>query len=451
MNKIKVIPLMMALALTPLVALAPARAWAQVAATWVVDRDGVECSDADFTSIQAAVDAAQPGDVIRVCPDLYAESVIVNKPLTLTGDPDEVAAVDCFQSTGSRFGDADPTRHAVVDPPDSGFPVAFRLAADDIVLAGFVVQGAEVGVDASDRFSGYHVHHTLIRLNSLFGVDFGSAGARQSRVDHNCLRENRYGLVSELDDDSLWQPSDGPERDDWNARHLANARIDHNVTFGNLTGLEAAGPGRRAQVAFDHNVSREDFLGLALQNSTGSAIVDNEVIDSTGNSIVIGGGNQGLNVRANRTHGAGLTGIRFITTFIDRFPVPSTGVVVTENDLRAGAAGLLLSTNNVADSLVADNTASDNVGNGIALSAGNTGILVRGNQADNNGVAGITAFLGATGNRFEDNSMHGNGTISGTTAPGADARDLNDPINVWINNECDTDIPADAICGVGVG
>jgi parallel beta-helix repeat protein len=192
-------------------------------------------------------------------------------------------------------------------------------------------------------------------------------------------------------------------------------------------------------------------LGLALQNSTGSAIVDNEVIDSTGNSIVIGGGNQGLNVRANRTHGAGLTGIRFITTFIDRFPVPSTGVVVTENDLRAGAAGLLLSTNNVADSLVADNTASDNVGNGIALSAGNTGILVRGNQADNNGVAGITAFLGATGNRFEDNSMHGNGTISGTTAPGADARDLNDPINVWINNECDTDIPADAICGVGVG
>jgi hypothetical protein len=212
MNKIKVIPLMMALALTPLVALAPARAWAQVAATWVVDRDGVECSDADFTSIQAAVDAAQPGDVIRVCPDLYAESVIVNKPLTLTGDPDEVAAVDCFQSTRSQLGDADPTRHAVVDPPDSGFPVAFRLAADDIVLAGFVVQGAEVGVDASDRFSGYHVHHTLIRLNSLFGVDFGSAGARQSRVDHNCLRENRYGLVSELDDDSLWQPSDGPER-----------------------------------------------------------------------------------------------------------------------------------------------------------------------------------------------------------------------------------------------
>src|SRR5215207_6443862 len=67
--------------------------------TWVVDRDGVECGNAEFTSIQAAVDAAQPGDLIRVCPDLYTETVVVDKPLTLKADADAIAAFDCLQPT----------------------------------------------------------------------------------------------------------------------------------------------------------------------------------------------------------------------------------------------------------------------------------------------------------------------------------------------------------------
>ena len=52
----------------------------------VVDKDKVQCPKANFTSIQAAVNAAKPGDTIKVCPDLYNESVTVNKPsLTLVG------------------------------------------------------------------------------------------------------------------------------------------------------------------------------------------------------------------------------------------------------------------------------------------------------------------------------------------------------------------------------
>jgi hypothetical protein len=129
-----------------------------------------------------------------------------------------------------------------------------------------VIQGSSVGIDAGDRFSGYRIHHNSVRLNTLFGIDFGSEGTRESRVDHNCLRENQFGLVSELDDDSLWRLSDGPERDAWNARDLTNARIDHNAAFANaLGGLEAAGPGRRVRVTIEQNVSRQDFPAIALQ------------------------------------------------------------------------------------------------------------------------------------------------------------------------------------------
>jgi Right handed beta helix region len=336
-------------------------------------------------------------------------------------------------------------QQAIVEPGDDGFSTAFKLEADDVVVEGFVVQGASVGIDASDSFSGYRIDHNLVRSNTLFGVDFGSEGTRESRVDHNCIRGNRYGLVSELDDDSLWKESDGPERDPWNARDLLSARIDHNSTFQNGAGLEAAGPGRRVRVAFDHNVSREDLGGILLQNSTDSAILDNEVSNSGGNAIVIGGGNERLLIAANRVLGGGSQGIVFVETFIDRFPLPSTQVTVMGNDVRRVAlSGIIANTGNLAFSFISGNTTNENGGQGINLFPGNSNNVVSENHADSNRRNGIVAQLGATTNTFERNSMHGNGTLNPLMF--FDARDNNNPINVWIDNDCERDSPAGLLC-----
>jgi hypothetical protein len=433
-------------------------------ATLVVDRDGVECANAGYTSIQAAVDAAEPGDLIRVCPDLYTETVVVDKPLTLKADPDAVEAIGCFQPT---LGELPADQQAIVDPADDGFAIAFTLEADDIVLEGFVIEGASVGVDAGDRFSGYRVHHNLIQENTLFGMDFGSEGTRESRVDHNCIRENEFGLVSELDDDRLWP--DLGNRGPGNARDLVNARIDHNDTTWNIEGIATAGPGRRVEVTIAGNRSRGDQVGIGFQNSTSSAIVDNEVTEAGSNAIVIGGGNDGLLIAANRVRGAGTFGLLFVETFIDRFAIPSRDVVVARNELTQSQAGIRSNPNNLAQSSMLENTTSENrvngivlVGtsgnvihgnhtdnngvNGIALLSGSRSNVIGANQADNNGTAGITAALGATGNRFEQNSMHGNVLF--------DARDLNPLVNgmlqnVWTGNDCLTDFPAGKICGVG--
>jgi nitrous oxidase accessory protein NosD len=421
--------------------------------TLVVDDDDAQCGNAEFTTIQTAVDAAQGGDLIRVCPGAYAETVVVNKPLTLKADPDAIDSIDCFQPT---LGELPADQQAIVDPAGDGFSIALRLEADHVELSGFVIQGATVGVDASDRFSGYRLHHNLIRLNTLFGVDFGSEGTHPSRVDHNCIRDPlpsgfglpSWGLVSELDDDSLWKFSDGPERDEWNARDLFNARIDHNLTFRNAAGVEAAGPGQRDQVVFDHNLSREDLSGILLQNSIESSILENEIVGASGNAIVIGGSNADLVIHGNRASGMGQAGIRFHDGFIDLFPLPSRNVVVTANVLTNGGSGIFSATtapspkevNALVDSLIAENTTSNNRNQGIFLNRGDTANVVRANQADNNNF-GITAGLGAMGNRLTENLMHDNATL--------DARDLNMPLNEWIGNDCDTDSPTGMLCGVG--
>ena len=406
-------------------------------ATLVVDRDGAQCANAEFTSIQAAVDAARPGDLIRVCPDLYTETVVVDKPLTLRGHVGAVEAVDCFADEV----EVDPTWQAIVDPPAGAFSIALKLEADDVVLRGLVVQGASVGIDAGDRFSGYRVHHNLIRSNTLFGVDFGSDGASESRVDHNCIHDNPFGLVSELDDDSAWSATDLSNREPENARDLGDARIDHNSTFRNRVGLDVAGPGRHDLVTLDHNVSREDVVGIALQNSEWSRIVGNE-LRPTRNGILVGGATVGLVMRDNLVQ-TGQQGIVFVppAAFIDVFVAPVSAAFVVGNSVTAQTLdGILAVAGRLHQSLLASNVASENLRDGIRLGLGNSGNVLRSNVVDRNGRYGIYA-QGAIANLFEANRMFGNGVL--------DARDDNRAANTWSGNSCLADFPAGTICGVG--
>lgn len=73
-------------------------------------------------------------------------------------------------------------------------------------------------------------------------------------------------------------------------------------------------PGRREQVTFEHNVSREDGGGILLQNSTDSSIVENEIMGAGLNAIAIGGANGHLVIRGNRAPGMSMAGIRFVDT-----------------------------------------------------------------------------------------------------------------------------------------
>ena len=93
------------------------------ARTLVVDNDGAECPQAEYTTIQQAVAAAQAGDKILVCPGLYFGTVVVETPdlrIEAKAAPGEVV----LQGTGAVG--------------ELGFVL---LNTTGVVLQGFTVQG----------------------------------------------------------------------------------------------------------------------------------------------------------------------------------------------------------------------------------------------------------------------------------------------------------------------
>ena len=252
----------------------------------VVDKDKVQCPKAGFTSIQAAVTAASPGDKIKVCPDTYLESVNVPKTLEIVASPGTKLNTEaaCLADPPAA---PDPTKEAIVE----GGAFSFNLAANNIKLEGFVIQGADFGVQTSSSFSGYTITGNLAQDSTSGGINLLSNGAKQSRVSMNCVRSNGEGILSEL----------GPL--------LANARVDHNTATGNSVGIDASGIGSRDAIRFDHNTTTNNDVGHLISNSTNSSI-DHNSSTGDGNGINVGGSNSGLVVQNNTVTasiGSGIT------------------------------------------------------------------------------------------------------------------------------------------------
>jgi hypothetical protein len=169
-------------AVLALAMLAPATA--NAATILVVDDDGfasaASCGGAAvaYTTIQSAVDAAAPGDTIKVCPGTYAESVTVTTAdISLIGPYAGVNAKSCPDRADTA---------TVVGGAGNGF----TLAADNIRIDGFRIGGSNAfGIETSEEYSGYGIRNNVIENNAA-GVYLNANGSILTRVKRNCLRDN---------------------------------------------------------------------------------------------------------------------------------------------------------------------------------------------------------------------------------------------------------------------
>ena len=186
---------------------------------------------AQFTTIQQAVDAAKPGDTVLVAPGTYTENIVVNKPLTITGN-------------------------ATVQAADSSKDV-FLLTSQGVHIDGLTITGGASGVDVANVSSCMITNidaHSNVR-----GVYL--AGSTNSEVRRSNLSNNGYGVYCD---------------------YATSSTIANNTATGEKGTGNTLGDGIYMYYGGSNNVSNNDLssnhvYGISLFRSSNNTITGNTI------------------------------------------------------------------------------------------------------------------------------------------------------------------------------
>ena len=160
--------------------------YVSAASTLYVNPNGVCGGNAPcFTTIQAAINAAVPGDTIQVAAATYAEQININKTLTLLGPNANINP-----NTGTRAAEAVIVPTAS-DPLNTSFtgPLIVRLSADNITFNGFTLDGDNPSLTSGVVFNGVDVDAEI----GIYGTD--TSNSRPVIVNN---------IVKNLGENAIW-------------------------------------------------------------------------------------------------------------------------------------------------------------------------------------------------------------------------------------------------------
>lgn len=340
----------------------------------VVDDDKKECPHAGFTHIQDAVNAASPGDEIRICKGTYNEQVIINKALDIDADSGAVLMPSAMKQNTSSLS------------PGALAIAAALLVSDatNVSISGLTVDGANNGITgcAPDLIGIYYrnasgeVDRVAVRNFKLPAADNGcqsgtgifvqSGGGGVSDVhihrssihdfQKNGITANEIGTTAAIDANAVTGlgPTTGAAQNGIQIGFGAGGSITDNTVSNNVWSPCAAIKAC-ANVATDILVELSDGVEVSGNRANVSQV-----------NIFVHASN--ATIHNNETSG---------TLVFDGIRLEGSSSRIHGNEVFAGAeAGIFLSGNN---NVVTNNTITE-AAIGILKETGSIGNVVTPNQ-----------------------------------------------------------------------
>jgi nitrous oxidase accessory protein NosD len=185
----------------------PTIAVATRSARLVVDDDKVECPNAQFTRIQDAVDAASPGDEIRICKGIYVEQVAIRKPLTIDADNGAILMPSAMQANTTSLFDAAPIATALLIAGTSGVSISgltvdgvnngITQCAPDLIGISFQNASGELDRTAVRNFKLTPSPNGCQSGTGIF-VQSGNGGISKVEIDHCTVHDfQKNGITAD--------------------------------------------------------------------------------------------------------------------------------------------------------------------------------------------------------------------------------------------------------------
>jgi parallel beta-helix repeat protein len=268
--------------------------------THIVAVDG----SADYTTIEAAVDAAGEGDTILVRPGTYTEAIVVDKDLTLSGDGPREDIVITAPEDGPSWE---------VDFRGLQDPYAIVVDHADVTLSGLTFRGerARIFIDGgSSALEGLY----LDGVGRLFTGSGAVTGAVV--INGDTTAEVRDTVVQSGGDISAYEHAD--------------VIIEGNELIDGPTISGVFGP---ASIISGNQITGEGIQGIVFLGDTrarfeGNTIIDRENAIASGFGISVGGVNHAPVIEGNAISRA-----RVAINLVGPHDALVRGNTLTDNDM----------------------------------------------------------------------------------------------------------------------
>jgi parallel beta-helix repeat protein len=333
-----------------------------------------------FPTITAAVNAAHPGDTIKVVAGTYHEGVDVIKPLTILGGQVRIPALE---KPGPSI--------IAANPASTGF----ALDADAITIRGFTITQEADAIRTNGAFTGFFVLNNTF-LDDQVGVHMNTTLVGEglgNLISGNMFTSDGQGVA--IQDDI---------RIDTGARNvvirsntlLAGAETDAAIS------VAATNVSTNIQV-LDNTFTQDGGIDLASVNL--AKIDGNIMLNPRTTAVLLDGGVTNAEVAHNTIVANQDTPVAGIVLGNGTVSTLDTGNTVLNNSISNLGLGILLNPAN--QTTISGNHIGFCKEDGILVEAGSTGNTVSGNIVSNNGGDGIgVSFAG--GSRIARNTVRHN-------------------------------------------